>query len=72
MTRSGNRSAEAILMGGLSVEPPVGSATCWGKHHPSPISDRTRALPTNPKYLINGMGRLPFETTLKLEFLADR
>jgi hypothetical protein len=59
ITRSGNRSADAILMAGLSVTPPGGSGGSdggCGKYHPDPTSNRTKALPTNPKYLINGMG----------------
>jgi hypothetical protein len=72
ITRSGNRSADAILMAGLSVTPPGGSGGSdggCGKHHPDPISNRTKALPTNPKYLINGMGSPPVRDDPETGFL---
>jgi hypothetical protein len=72
ITRSGSCSADAILMAGLSGTPLGGFDGGRGKHHPDPISKRNNALPTNPKYLINGMGSPPFEATLRLKFLGDR
>jgi hypothetical protein len=72
VTRSGNRSADAILMAGLSVTPPGGSGGSddgRGKHHPDPISNRIKALPTNPKYLINGMGSPPVRDDPETGFL---
>jgi hypothetical protein len=54
-TRSGNFSTELILMTGLSIPLRIGSATGCGTVQLSPNSNRTRALPANPKYLSKGI-----------------
>jgi len=54
-TRSGNFSTELILMTGLSIPLRIGSATGCGTAQLSPNSNRTRALPANPKYLSKGI-----------------
>src|SRR5258708_40316452 len=57
-TRSGNFSIELILMTGLSVTARTGSTTGCGRYQSNPNSNSKRALPTKPKYLIKGIGRL--------------
>jgi len=54
-TRSGNFSTELILMTGLSIPLRIGSATGCGTNQLRPNSNRTRALPANPKYLSKGI-----------------
>jgi hypothetical protein len=56
MTRSGNFSAEAILIADRVVTLSGVSIAGGGKHQPMPINTSNRALPTKPKYPINGMG----------------
>ena len=53
--RSGNFSTELILMTGLSIPLRIGSATGCGTNQLRPNSNRTRALPANPKYLSKGI-----------------
>jgi hypothetical protein len=52
-TRSGNFSTELILMTGLSI--PLDRLRGCGTVRLSPNSNRTRALPANPKYLSKGI-----------------
>jgi hypothetical protein len=54
-TRSGNFSTELILMTDLSIPLRIGSATGGATNQFSPNSNRTRALPANPKYLSKGI-----------------
>jgi hypothetical protein len=70
-TRSGNFSNELILMTGLSIPVRIGSATGGGTNQLSPTNNRTRALPTNPKYLSKGIDRLHLDTTGKPLFLEE-
>lgn len=70
MTRSGARSVELILMDGRATPLLPGPIACCGKHQTIAISNKTRALPTNPKYFIKGIGRLRLATTLRPRLLA--
>ncbi len=54
-TRSGNCSAELILMTGRSISLRTGSERDCGKYQLSPNSSRARALPANPKYFSKGI-----------------
>jgi hypothetical protein len=54
-SRSGNFSTELILMTDLSIPLRIGSATGGATNQFSPNSNRTRALPANPKYLSKGI-----------------
>ncbi|OSJ36680.1 hypothetical protein BST63_00405 [Bradyrhizobium canariense] len=71
VTRSGARSAELILMTGRSASLLPGTIALSGKHQLILISNRARALPTNPKYFIKGIGRLRLATTLRRGLLAE-
>jgi hypothetical protein len=55
ITCSGARSAELILMAGRSASVLPGTISLSGKHQLIPISNRSRVLPTYPKYLVKGM-----------------
>lgn len=72
ITRSGARSTELILMDGRSTSLFPGPSACCGRHQPIPIINRTRALPTNPKYFIKGTGRLRLEDDLAASFVSKK
>lgn len=72
ITRSGARSAELILMGGRSTSLLPGPVACCGKHQLIAISNRTRALPTNPQYLIKGTGPPPFGDDLGTSIVSKK